>query len=150
MDDKHVQEWGGVLPAPPTLICFLHWIYIAAWTLYEQPQSCDPFHQQLLRLCRFHFTWEHEFWQKQQKPQLSNEIQNIHAFHYTQLSGFICSRTFLIFGHVFISGYSQHEGTEPTHRSCLARAENKRWQWGPWSPSPAQAKWPACPSACLP
>lgn len=29
MDDKHVQEWGGVLPAPPSPICFFYIEFIS-------------------------------------------------------------------------------------------------------------------------
>ncbi len=95
MDDRRVQEWGGIQPEPPILICFLHLVYISALTVYEQPRPWDPFHQQLLRLCRFHFFQNMSF-DKVTKTAHVKWHLNIHTFCYAQLCSFSRSRTFLI------------------------------------------------------
>lgn len=43
MDDQRVQEWDGFLPEPPIPSCFVHLVYISAWTVHSER---DPFHQQ--------------------------------------------------------------------------------------------------------
>lgn len=75
MDDKHVQEWGGVLPAPPSPICFftlnLYRCLDALWAasvLWSFSPAAAPPVQVSLHLRTWVLT-------KQQKPQLSNEIQ---------------------------------------------------------------------------
>lgn len=93
MDDLRMQEWGGILPERPILICFLHfslYLCLDALRAASALRSFSP-----AAVCRF-LSLENMSSDKATKTACVKWDLNIDVFYYTQLSGFICSRTFLI------------------------------------------------------
>ena len=112
---------AGARRLPPWFLLFLHWLYMSAWTLHYDPRPWDSSAAaaaQPVQVSLHLRTW---VLTKKQRPRVSNEIQIFMHSIYTQLSAFICSRTFLIWAPWWYHTRANRKRRGSTHRSWLAR-----------------------------